>query len=60
MWKMYTATFKRINTGIDHLSVNDSLNFVDPEDRNIHNQNIEGLWSRSKYFIKKKNDSSLE
>jgi hypothetical protein len=37
----------------EHLSVNHSLNFVDPNDATIHTQNIEGLWSRSKYFLRK-------
>jgi hypothetical protein len=44
----------------EHLSVNNSLNFVDPNDATIHTQNIEGLWSRSKYFLRKKRGISME
>ena len=41
-WRAYAAAFRIINADINHLSVNHSLNFVDPENRNIHIQNIEG------------------
>lgn len=35
---------------INRLSVKHNVTFVDLNNPSIHTQNIEGLWSRSKYF----------
>jgi hypothetical protein len=35
-------------------AINHSLDFVYPNDSSVHTQSIEGLWSRSKYYLRKK------
>lgn len=40
-WKSYDMLQ---HEGFQHLKINHSLNFVDPEDRTIHTQNIERTW----------------
>ena len=59
-WRAYSRAISDTNLNIIHRTVNHSLNFVDPEDSNIHTQNIEGIWSRSKYFLRKKAGCSVE
>ena len=51
-------TINDIDTKFEHWTINHSLHFVDPLDTSIHTQNIEALWSRSKYFLKKKTGAS--
>lgn len=58
-WRAYGAAMRRFED-LAHESVNHSINFVDPYDLTVHTQNIEGLWSRSKYFLKKKQGISRE
>lgn len=58
-WRAYAKAIREVDMNLDHHTINHSLNFVDPTDRSIHTQNIEGLWSRSKYFLKRKNGASL-
>lgn len=58
-WRAYTRALSEMPQ-MKHSSVNYSLNFVDPDNPMIHTQNIEGLWSRSKYFIRKKKGISVE
>lgn len=58
-WRAYSAALRNM-LEFEHDSINHSLYFVDPNDSEIHTQNIEGLWSRSKYFIRKKAGISLE
>jgi len=36
-----------------HSVVNHSLHFVDPQDENIHTQNIENVWMRAKCKLKR-------
>ena len=53
-WPAYKRAFRNLEMDLEHERVNHSLNFVDPENPNIHTQNIESLWSRSKNFLRKK------
>jgi hypothetical protein len=48
-WQIYEKALSLLPT-FEHQSVNHSINFVDISDSTIHIQNIEALWSRSKYF----------
>jgi transposase-like protein len=52
-WRAYQRALSELEN-FEHLSINHSLNFVDPNDPLVHTQNVEGLWSRSKYYIRKK------
>lgn len=38
----------------EHLTINHSVNFINPENREIHTQNVERLWRSVKAVIKKK------
>lgn len=58
-WFAYNKALRELPEYL-HLNVNHSINFVDPEDPDIHTQNIEGLWSRSKYYLRKKEGLSME
>jgi transposase-like protein len=49
-WKAYETALREM-PGITHYTVNHSLNFVNPADRRIHTQGIEGFWSTSKRSI---------
>lgn len=40
-WKAYNTLS---NEGFQHLTVNHSLNFVDPSKADVHTQNIERTW----------------
>lgn len=53
-WAAYKKALDTM-TQYSHDRINHSLHFVDPERPEIHTQNIEGLWSRSKYFLRKRN-----
>lgn len=59
-WRAYSRAISDTDSHIIHRTVNHSLNFVDPEDSNIHTPNIEGLRSRSKYFMRKKAGCSVD
>ena len=50
-WKSYDCLEAN---GYRHYNVNHSENFVNPDDSNIHTQNIENRWNWMKKFIKKK------
>lgn len=50
-WKSYDCLEAN---GFRHHQVNHSENFVNPDDSNIHTQNIENRWNCMKKFIKKK------
>ena len=50
-WKSYDCLEAN---GFSHYKVNHSENFVNPDDSNIHTQNIENRWNWVKKFIKKK------
>lgn len=58
-WAAYSAAFADL-PNYTHKSVNHSSNFVDPEDRAIHTQNIEALWSRSKFFLRSRSGIGAE
>jgi transposase-like protein len=50
-WKSYDCLSSE---GFVHYSVNHSENFVDPENRNTHTQNIESRWNIIKKHLKRK------
>lgn len=50
MWRAHVEALTKLPE-YEHQTVNHSKNFVIPLDESIHTQNIEGLWSRSKYFF---------
>lgn len=58
-WRAYGRALSDLG-GFEHATVNHSIYFVDPFNPEIHTQNIEGLWSRSKYFIRKKRGIAME
>jgi len=43
-----------------HSVVNHSLHFVDPQDEDIHTQNIENMWMRAKCKLKRQFGTSRE
>ena len=49
-WKAYSSLSDH---GFEHLTVNHSLHFVDPKDKDIHTQNIERLWLDVKQYMKR-------
>ena len=49
-WKAYSSL---IEQGFEHLTVNHSLHFVDPQHKDIHTQNIERLWLDVKQYMKR-------
>lgn len=54
---IYSDLWKAYNTlqdeGYKHFGINHSLNFVDPENCEVHTQNIERLWLDVKQFVKR-------
>jgi len=59
-WASY-ANISNIAHGIYmHSVVNHSLNFVDPQDANIHTQNIENMWMLAKRKLKRQFGTSRE
>ena len=58
-WRAYGKAILEMPE-IIHTTINHSLNFVDPNDPSVHTQNIESLWSRSKYYLRKKPGISIE
>lgn len=62
LWCCTTIRNHRAGDGIvqNHYTINHSINFVDPDSPEIHTQNIEGLWSRSKFYLRKENGISQE
>ena len=47
LWRAYTS-IPHLPEGYIHSTVNHSTNFVNPEDPDVHTQNIESLWSNYK------------
>ena len=50
LWKAYNDLE---SAGYDHLAINHSLNFVDPDNKEIHTQNVERLWRDVKEYVKR-------
>ena len=48
----WTAYNTLCEEGYKHWRINHSLNFVDPDDREVHTQNIERLWRDVKEFVR--------
>ena len=44
-WKAYNSLG---DEGYKHLTVNHSIQFVDPDDSSIHTNSIEGTWKHAK------------
>ncbi|KAG0439505.1 hypothetical protein DMUE_2388, partial [Dictyocoela muelleri] len=42
----------------NHLTVNHSLNFLNPNDSSIHTQTIESCWGHAKRTLKNQNDTT--
>ena len=49
-WRAYSSVAEE---GFRHRTINHSLNFVDPQDKEVHTQNIERLWLDIKQYIKR-------
>lgn len=47
LWKAYW-TVGNLPEGYQHLTINHSINFVDPENADIHTQSVENCWMRFK------------
>ncbi|KAG0439019.1 hypothetical protein DMUE_2726 [Dictyocoela muelleri] len=58
-WRAYSTAFRSL-PNYQHLSVNHSLNFLDPINAEIHTQTIEGFWSQTKKIIRDRNGISQE
>lgn len=58
-WAAYRTAFETLHE-FTHKSINHSLYFVNPNDPSVHTQSIEGLWSKSKLFIRKKSGLKQE
>lgn len=58
-WRAYSSAIQTLGN-MQHETINHSLYFVDPERHDIHTQNIEGLWSRSKFFMRKRRGITRE
>lgn len=56
-WRAYRRAVQGIEN-TQHRTINHSTHFVDPNDRSLHTQNIEALWSRLKNFLRQKQGSS--
>jgi hypothetical protein len=52
-WWAYAAAARNF-VDLNHLAVNHTLNFVDPFNNDIHTQNVEGICSHSKFFLRSK------
>ena len=52
MWRSYNGVDK-LPPGYQHLSVNHSITFVDPDDHSIHTNSIEGTWAHVKAKLKR-------
>ena len=53
MWRAYMR-IDQLPEGFDHVMVNHSENFVDPQNPDIHTQSIESLWQKFKMGHKKR------
>jgi transposase-like protein len=58
-WRAYGAAIRR-HQNYEHRTINHSLFFVDPDDDQIHTQNVEGLWFRAKFYLRKKSGLKQE
>jgi hypothetical protein len=62
--RSYGAALRELRTlelrDYGYSTINHSLNFVDPLLPDINTQNIEGLWSRSKFYLRKKSGITQE
>ena len=47
-WKAYQSLG---DEGYNHLTVNHSIQFVDPDDSRIHTNSIEGTWKHAKSML---------
>ena len=54
-WPAYMSFFG--HNQYNHQTVNHSLNFVNPQNPDVHTQGIESLWKRLKEFMRRKNYS---
>jgi hypothetical protein len=52
-WRAYGSAPRNLR-GFEHLTINHSLNFVDPDDPLVHTQTIECLWSHAKKRLSEK------
>jgi transposase-like protein len=53
-WRSY---FNLHNHGYTHFVINHSANFVDPQNRTIHTQNIENYWKHLKFWLKSRGNN---
>lgn len=57
--RAYTTALREMG-GFKRDTISYIIHFVDPLSPDIHTQNIEGLLSRSKYFLRRKSGISQE
>jgi hypothetical protein len=50
-WRAHDAALRQI-FGMEHRTVNHSINFVNPNDPDSHKQRVEGFWSHSKGYVR--------
>jgi hypothetical protein len=53
-WRAYNRAINDLENIHLHDSIKHSIHFVDPKNPELHTQNIEGIWRRSKYFIRRR------
>ncbi len=53
-WRAYEAALREL-PHYTHLTINHSLNFVNPDNYNTHTQSIEGFWSHAKKALRGRN-----
>ncbi|KAG0440422.1 hypothetical protein DMUE_1762 [Dictyocoela muelleri] len=59
-WKAYEKIFRESEIEYNHQTVNHSENFINPENADVHTQNIESLWSSLKRFLRSRNLNNRE
>jgi transposase-like protein len=52
-WRAYDAAMNHMPQ-YSHETINHSVNFVDPLDRTIHTQGVEGFWSQCKRYLRER------